>query len=277
MPLASAASTTSPLDHAASVRRSDGVPRTPAIELGRSPNALSSLSIVLPCLDEEENIADAVRNALSAAERCATDYEVIVVDDGSTDGTSLIVASLMEQSSHVRLVLHSHNRGYGDALRTGIDAARMDWVLLTDADLQFDLRELEDFLPAAARSEMVLGWRILRQDPVHRRANAAAWNWLVRQVFHLPVRDVDCAFKLLRRDLVQSCGLVSSGAMISTELVVRCLATGARLEQLGVHHRARVAGESSGANPRVVARAFRELMTLRHRLAGPPAKLSVAA
>lgn len=249
----------------------------PAIELARSPNALSSLSIVLPCLDEEENIADAVRNALRAAERCATDYEVIVVDDGSTDATSEVVAALMQQSSHVRLCLHSHNRGYGDALRTGINAARMDWVLLTDADLQFDLRELEDFLPSTTRSDMVLGWRILRQDPAHRRANAAAWNWLVRHAFDLPVRDVDCAFKLLRRELVQSCGLVSSGAMISTELVVRCLASGARLEQLGVHHRARVAGDSSGANLRVVARAFKELLTLRRQLAGLATSVSVAA
>jgi len=233
---------------------------------GRSPNALSSVSIVLPCLNEEENVADAIRYALSAAARCATDYEVIVVDDGSTDQTARIAAMFVESDRHVRLQVHVHNRGYGEAVRSGIDAARMDWVLLTDADLQFDLRELEEFLPFAARADLVVGWRILRQDPINRRLNAAAWNWLVRRMFHIPVRDVDCAFKLVRRGLLQSCELTSSGAMVSTELLVKCLTAGARLEELGVHHRARVAGEQSGASPRVVARAFRELAQLRRTL-----------
>ena len=102
----------------------------------------------------------------------------------------------------------------------------MPWVLLTDADLQFDLSELEDFLPLAADADLVVGWRILRRDPLNRRMNAAAWNWLVRRMFQLPVKDVDCAFKLVRRDLVQSFPLRRRGAMISTELVVKCLAAG---------------------------------------------------
>jgi len=242
------------------------VPFDPAT--GRSPNALTSLSVVLPCFDEQENVADAIRYALSAAQRCATDYEVIVVDDGSSDETSRIAAAFMEADRHVRLRIHPHNRGYGDAVRTGIGAARMDWVLLTDADLQFDLRELEDFLPSAARADLVVGWRILRRDPLNRRVNAAAWNRLVRTMFHIPVRDIDCAFKLVRRDLLQSCALSASGAMISTELLVRCLAAGARLEELGVHHRARVAGQQSGASPRVVIRAFGELLRLRRCLRG---------
>ena len=132
--------------------------------------------------------------------------------------------------------------------------------------LQFDLRELEDFLPSAQRCDLVVGWRILRQDPINRRLNAAAWNWLVRSLFRLPVRDVDCAFKLVRRELLTACDLQSGGAMISTELLVKCLAAGARLEELGVHHRARVAGEQSGASPRVVLRAFGELARLRSSL-----------
>jgi hypothetical protein len=115
----------------------------------------------------------------------------------------------------------------------------------------------------------VLGWRIERQDPLHRRVNAAAWNWLVRRAFDLQVRDVDCAFKLIRREFVQGVSLTSSGAMISTELLVRAQANGARVREHGVEHRARVAGEQSGANPRVVARAFRELLALRRELTRP--------
>ncbi len=247
-----------------------GIPAgsVPFVLAERSPNALTSVSVVLPCLNEEENVADAIRYALSAAERCATYCEVIVVDDGSTDETARIAAAFVEADSRVRLRVHARNRGYGDAVRTGIDAAGMDWVLLTDADLQFDLRELEDFLPSAARADLVVGWRVLRQDPVNRRVNAAGWNWLVRRMFQLPVRDVDCAFKLVRRDLLQRCALTSSGAMISTELLVRSLAAGARLHELPVRHRARVAGEQSGASPRVVAQAFGELLRLRRSLRG---------
>jgi glycosyltransferase involved in cell wall biosynthesis len=227
---------------------------------------LSGVSIVLPCFNEADNVADAVRAATIAGAACAVEHEVIVVDDGSSDATSEITAALAEADHRVRLVVHPSNRGYGAALRSGVRAAHMPWVLLTDADLQFDLGELEDFLPLASEADLIHGWRILRQDPVHRRFNAAAWNWLVRGLFHLPVRDVDCAFKLIRRDLLEGIPLSSGGAMISTELVVRLVAAGARVREVGVHHRPRVAGEQSGASPRVVVRAFRELARLRGQL-----------
>lgn len=229
----------------------------------RSPNAVTGISLVLPCYNEAENVEAAIAGALAAGARCATDYEVIVVDDGSRDETAAIVADYVARDGHVRLIAHAANRGYGDAVRSGIEAARMDWVFLTDADLQFELAELEDFLPFTATSDLIAGWRILRQDPLHRRMNAAAWNWLVGHVFHLPVRDVDCAFKLMRRELAQGCALQCSGAMISTELLVKALAQGARMNEIGVHHLPRVAGTSSGARPRVILGAFRELAVLR--------------
>jgi glycosyltransferase involved in cell wall biosynthesis len=224
--------------------------------------ALASLSIVLPCLNEEANVADAIRNAASAASMTARDYEIIVVDDGSADGTAAIAVRFGEADSRVRLVVHAHNRGYGDAVRSGIAAARMEWVLLTDADLQFDLRELADFVPVTRSADVVWGWRILRQDSLARRAAAAAWNRLVDRLFGLEVRDVDCAFKLIRRDVLERFELRSSGAMISTELAVRCRGAGARFAEVGVHHRPRLAGEETGGDPRVIARAFRELTAM---------------
>jgi glycosyltransferase involved in cell wall biosynthesis len=238
----------------------------PNLGLERLPDALAGVTIVLPCFNEEANIADAIRYATAAAERCATGHEIVVVDDGSSDETASVAARLAERDRRVRVVVHTRNRGYGDAVRSGIAAARMPWILLTDSDLQFDLSELEDFLPAARDADIVVGWRILRRDPLNRRLNAAAWNWLVRRMFRLPVKDVDCAFKLVRRELLQSFALESTGAMISTELVVKCLARGARLEELGVHHRPRVAGDQSGADLRVIARAFFELARLRRSL-----------
>lgn len=229
---------------------------------------LPGLTVVLPCFDEAANLHRAVRAAVAAAAATSEDYEVVVVDDGSSDGSDLIATALAEHDPHVRLLVHGENRGYGDAVRTGIAAARMPWILLTDADLQFDLRELEAFVPHTDSADLLVGWRIERQDRLNRRLNAAAWNWLVRRVFHLHVRDVDCAFKLMRASVVQPVPLTSRGAMISTELLVRSLAAGARLHELGVHHRPRLAGSATGAHPRVIARAFRELALLRRIVPG---------
>ena len=224
---------------------------------------------MLPCLNEEANVASAIDQAVAAGREFSRRHEVIVVDDGSTDRTAAIAAARAVDERSVHLVMHPVNRGYGGALRSGIATAQMPWVMLTDADLQFDLSQLEDFLPFAGSHDLIAGFRIARQDPWNRRANAAAWNWLVRHLFVLPVRDVDCAFKLIRRDLLEDIDLVSNGAMISTELVVKSVEHGARLMEVGVRHRPRLAGEQSGANPRVIWRAFRELSKVRAGL--PPA------
>jgi glycosyltransferase involved in cell wall biosynthesis len=224
----------------------------------RSPQ-LPGLSVILPCHQEAENVADAIRAADSAAARASMRHEIIVVDDGSTDATAEIAARLVDGSGRVRLLVHPQNRGYGAALRSGIDAARMPWLLLTDADLQFDLDELEDLVPLTRDAEVVVGRRVLRRDPFARRVNGAAWSWLMRVLFDLPVHDVDCGFKLVRRDLLEGVGLTSSGALISAELLIGCRARGGRIVEHGVRHRARAAGEQSGARPAVILRAFAEL------------------
>jgi glycosyltransferase involved in cell wall biosynthesis len=233
---------------------------------------LPGLTVVLPCFNEAPNVARAITEATWAAAWNADEHQIIVVDDGSTDGTAQIAADVARSVPGVRVVQHDRNRGYGAALVSGLRAARTPWVLLTDSDLQFDLDQLEDFVPLTREADLVVGWRLDRQDPLHRRVNAAAWNMLVRRAFDLHVRDVDCAFKLIRRDVVEGLSLTSSGAMISTELLVRAQANGARIRELGVEHRPRVAGEQSGANPRVVLRAFRELRQLRQELSGEPTR-----
>jgi glycosyltransferase involved in cell wall biosynthesis len=246
--------------------RPQAAPAAPA-EGARPPAApLDGVSIVLPCFNEAENVAEAVRLASLAGRRAARAYEIIVVDDGSTDDTLAIASALAAGDPSVRVMVHERNLGYGAALRSGIEAARQPWILLTDADRQFDLTQLEDFLPFAPDHDLLVGHRVARQDPLGRRVTARAWNALVRVVFGLPVRDVDCAFKLVRRERVANLPLVSSGAMISTELLVRCLADGARMKELDVRHRPRTAGRQSGNDPRVVARAFGELAVLRRQL-----------
>jgi glycosyltransferase involved in cell wall biosynthesis len=231
---------------------------------------LTSLTVVLPCHDEEENVAQAIREASAAARDAACDFEIVVVDDGSTDATRRLAAACADDDDHVRLVCHGENRGYGAALRSGIEAATGDWILLTDADLQFDLRELRDFVGPAEDLDLLVGYRLARMDPLLRRVNAYAWNRLVDRVFDIDVRDVDCAFKLIRRGLAQRLRLTAEGAMISTELVARAALLGARIGEFGVHHRPRTAGRQSGADPAVVISAFRELRRIRAELDATP-------
>jgi glycosyltransferase involved in cell wall biosynthesis len=228
----------------------------PDPDRGRAPDALGGLTIVLPCYDEAENLPDAVHSATAAAERCAATHEIVVVDDGSDDATVAVAGALAERDQRVRLVVHAANRGYGEALRSGIAAARLPWVLLVDADLQFDVGELRDFLPPARSADVVVGWR----------AASALWNRFVRAAFDLPVRDVGCAFRLVRRDLLQGLDLRASGPLVGPELLVKSRAEGARIAEVPVHHRPRVAGRQAGAGPRRSARTLREIADLRRAL-----------
>ncbi|HWB67350.1 MAG TPA: glycosyltransferase family 2 protein [Mycobacteriales bacterium] len=224
------------------------------------------LSIVLPAFNEEANIGTAVDRALAAAAQHCADYEVVVVDDGSTDGTAAIVQRLATDDPHVRLVQHESNQGYGGALKTGFLAAKLDLVFFTDADNQFDLSEIGEFLALIDRVDVVAGYRIRRCDPWFRRFNAKAWNYLVRALYYVPVRDIDCAFKLFRREVFDGLELESVGAMVNTELMVKLGRSGYRVVELGVSHYPRTAGTPRGANPRVIARAFIELARMHARL-----------
>jgi glycosyltransferase involved in cell wall biosynthesis len=232
----------------------------------REAAALPGLSIVLPCRDEASNVAHAITAATRAAGTTSRAWEVIVVDDGSTDETAAIAAQHAAIEPRVRLVAHPCNRGYGAALRTGLRAASMPWILLTDADLQFDLGELAAFVGIADEADLVVGRRAPRCDPLGRRINGRLWNLLVRRLFQLPVHDVDCAFKLLRAELVADTPFASDGAMLSTELLVRARAAGARVRELEVRHLPRRDGRQSGADLPVVARAVRELARLTPEL-----------
>ena len=234
---------------------------------------LEGVSVVLPAHNEDDNIVESVRQALAAAQPVSRAQEVIVVDDGSRDATATLTAALAEQDERVRLVQHERNRGYGSAIRSGIAAASLDWILLTDADLQFDLRQLTEFVPYTRQAPLVIGYRALRNDPLMRRVNARGWNALVHVMFGLSVRDVDAAFKLIRRSTLQGVELTATGAAVDAELLAKLAERGSALVELPVRHLPRTAGDASGANLRVVARAFRELFSIwwqMHAPAVPP-------
>jgi glycosyltransferase involved in cell wall biosynthesis len=233
-----------------------------------SAPSLPRLSLVFPVFDEEANVGPLLESALALAPRLATPFELIVVDDGSRDRSAAIVDSWRRRDPRIRLLRHPANIGYGAALRSGLRAARGEWVFFTDADLQFDLAELEHLLARASDAELVVGYRAPRRDPWNRRLLAWGWGRIVRALFGLRVRDIDCAFKVIHRPVLEALPIASLGAFVSTELLVRATRAGFRIVEVPVTHRPRRAGRAKGATPRVILRALVELGSLYGDLRG---------
>jgi glycosyltransferase involved in cell wall biosynthesis len=221
------------------------------------------ISAVLPAYNEAANLDQVVRRTAEALAANARAYEIVVVDDGSQDTSAAVLDRLKAEYPMLRVVRHPHNRGYGAALRSGYAAARYAWVFMMDADNQFDPADLGLLLQHAGNADIVTGYRKRRRDPLARRLNAWAFFTLVRLFFGRQVRDVNCAFKLLRRDILSRMDLRSNGALINTEVFVLARRQQARIVEVPVHHFPRTSGKQTGANPRVVLRAFRELLAFR--------------
>jgi len=224
------------------------------------------ISAVLPAYNEEANLEEVVERTSRALATWARVSEIIVVDDGSQDGSAALLERLKAAYPTLRVVRHPHNRGYGAAVRSGYLAARFPWVFMMDADNQFDPAELGLLLQHAGEADIVTGYRKQRRDPLPRRLNAWAFFSLVRLFFGRQVRDVNCAFKLLRRDILSRMDLRSNGALINTEVFVLARRQHARIVEVAVQHYPRTSGKQTGANPRVVLRAFRELLSFRSEM-----------
>jgi glycosyltransferase involved in cell wall biosynthesis len=215
--------------------------------------------------NEEGDIEQAVSSALAVLADLAECYEVIVVDDGGRDRTGEIADRLAAGNPHVRVVHHPDNRGYGAALRSGFAAAQHPLVGLVDGGNQFDLGELAILLRALDRGDIVSGYRISQRDPLIRRMYAFMYNRLARVLFHIPIRDINCGFKLYRRELVERLlpQLRSSGALINVEMLARARKLGATVTEVGVHHFPREAGHPTAGHP---FRTMRELLELWREL-----------
>ena len=205
-----------------------------------------ALSIVLPAYNEEENIERAVRTAAATAQALVGDYEVLVVDDGSRDSTARRLAGVQaELGTRLRVVRHPSNQGYGAALRDGFAAATGDLVFYTDSDNQFDLSELADFLPLMKEADVAVGYRRDRKDTVLRKMSSAVFNRLAGLAFGLSLRDLNCSFKLFRREVLRDLTIESDDFFVDTEMMARIQGAGWRFVQRGVRHLPRTAGHSS--------------------------------
>lgn len=229
---------------------------------------MPSISLVLPAYNEADNIEPVVAEATPALQAVTEDYEIVVVDDGSKDDTAGVTQRAMARDPHVCLVRHPVNRGFGAAVFSGYVNATKDWILYTDADRQFVLGEIASFVPMTDCADLIAGYRAPRRDPFLRVLYGKGWSLLCTLLFGYTVRDVDCGFKLFRRQLVEKLApqVESRGATFSIEWLVRAKRAGYRFVELPVSHRPRVAGSQTGANIKVITRAFRELVRLRVKL-----------
>jgi glycosyltransferase involved in cell wall biosynthesis len=225
-----------------------------------------SISVFFPCYNEQANVGRTVEKALDVMEKLNADFEVIIVDDGSSDGTGQIADEIAGRNGRVKVVHHEGNFGYGAALQSGFKAATKELVFYTDGDGQFDINEMPPLLALMEQYDIVSCYRLNRQDSIIRKINGWCWTKLICLMFGLKIRDIDCAFKLYKREIFDKIELSSTGALIDAEILARAARKDYRITQKGVHHYPRAAGEQSGASLRVVLRAFKELIKLQSRI-----------
>ncbi len=224
---------------------------------------LSSLSIFFPFWNEEENIVNVVEKAIPIAEQVASKWEILMIDDGSSDKTAEKARKLEKKYNGVTLISHQVNRGYGAALRTGFDNSKYEYVVFTDGDLQFDFSEVVKLIEKIGGADIVIGFREKRDDTFFRHILMLLhriWSFIFFGIF---VRDIDCGFKLFRKDALELLSpLRSEGAMITTEILAKAKNKKLKIAQVGVSHYSRKYGESSGGNVSVIIRAMLETFIL---------------
>ena len=223
----------------------------------------ASITIFFPAFNDEKTIGKLVRDALSSARSLADDYEVIVINDGSSDATAEVLDNLAQTEPRVRVVHHPRNLGYGAALRTGFASATGDLIFYTDGDGQYDVNELKLLWPQMTEGvDVVNGYKIKRRDDRRRAFTGALYNRLARICFRLPVRDVDCDFRLMRRQRVQKLSLTSDSGSICVELIHKLQAGGCVFREVPVHHYERPFGKSQFFTFGRILRTFRQFFAL---------------
>lgn len=216
---------------------------------------LLSLSVFFPAYNEEENLPALIEQTMVHLPQFAENFEIIIVNDGSGDNTKTVAEDLAAKYHQVKVVSHHTNLGYGAALKTGFATAKYDWVFFTDADLQFDLAELGQFLAFTDEYKAIIGYRTARAEGFGRARNAYLFKLFVNLLFRVHVRDIDCAFKLFRTELIPPLKLQSNGAFISSELLYKLKKNHIKIKELPVTHYPRLRGNPTGANFKVVIKA----------------------
>jgi len=224
-------------------------------------NKLKELSVFFPAYNEEANLENTVEKAIPVLEDVAEKYELIIVDDGSKDKTGEVAKRLAEKYSFIRVITHNPNQGYGAALRSGFYNSRLEWIVTVDSDGQFDFSEVDKLIERSKKADVVVGYRLNRQDSMIRKIFGWGWTLLANLLLGIKVRDVDCAFKLVNRKVIERIPKLQSqrGGMISPELLGKARKAGFKVAEVGVHHYSRKEGKQTGANLKVIFKSFVDL------------------
>ena len=228
---------------------------------------LQALSVFFPTYNEEGNIKNVVENTLKVLPLVAERWEIIIVNDGSKDDTLAVAKRLALKNNKIRVINHKSNKGYGGALKTGFSTAKYPWVACTDSDGQFDFSEIKKFLPHTGDTDLILGYRLKRADPLSRKVFTFGWSLMAKMLVGLDVRDYSCGFKLIKKkvfDDVQP--LVGEEKVTQIELLVKARKKGFKFSEVGVKHYPRASGSQTGADLKVVIKSVWDLIKLRKLL-----------
>ena len=223
---------------------------------------IKSLSIFFPCFNDGGTIASMVLMAKRVAGEFTDDFEIIVIDDGSRDYSPDVLDELKNIVKELKIVRHKINRGYGGALRSGFDYAGKDWIFYTDGDAQYDLRDLRKFLYAVDNNtEVIQGYKIKRNDPLYRVFLGRTYNLLVKILFNIHIRDVDCDFRLMRKSVAKRLNLEFTSGAVCVEMVKKIELQGVNIKELPVRHHYRMYGISQFFR---IKRVFELIIDLLH-------------
>jgi glycosyltransferase involved in cell wall biosynthesis len=230
---------------------------------------VNSLSVFMPAYNEGKNVGETLEEVLKVLQTLdIKEYEVIVVNDGSKDQTAEVVKQWEKKDKHVRLVEHDKNKGYGEAVKTGFYASKFNYIVFIDADGQFDFTDVHKLLNKIDKADVVVGYRMNRQDNFMRIFNGWGWTQLSNILFGLHLKDVDCAFKLFKREVIETIPHLEAkrGAMINPETLAKAKKAGFKIEEVGVKHFPRKDGKSTGGNLEVIISSFWDLIKFWVRL-----------
>jgi len=231
---------------------------------------IDKLSVFLPVYNEKENIEAVVQSTEKVLNDIAFEWELIIVDDGSTDGTSQILKELSSSDGRIKVITHYSNEGYGASLATGFYSSKYPWIAFTDSDGQFDFAEITNFIKEQKETgaDLVIGYYKKRQVSTFKILTSKVWEFAVFSLFGLRVRDIDCAFKLISKKVIEKIPHLESqrGAFISSEILIKAKKLGFKFAEVAVTHYPRTKGMGTGRNLNVIIKSFVDLFRLWKKL-----------
>ena len=220
---------------------------------------ITSLSFVFPMYNEIENIEPCVDGALQIGRKLGVDFEIVVVDDASTDGCGELADEMAKKIPELKVIHHEKNRKLGGTLRTGFYGATKDYILYMDSDLPLDFNDVAEAIPKIGDADILTGYRLTRDESIKRKILSRGYNTLIRMLFDLKVTDVNFSFKLFKREILEHITLQSEGSFIDAELLIEARRAGYKMVQIGLPYHPRIAGESTLASTGVIKKTFAEM------------------